>query len=347
MQPAGARPVRLVVRDDVLERSRLTVLLRALLALPLVVWTTLRALAALSVAIGCWLLLLIERQAPRSLHDFVASYVRYATQVSAYCLLAANPYPWFRCQDAYPIDLEIPPPDRQGRWGVVFRLPLALPAILLSLALGGGLVVGGVDTWSASQDDPAAPLAATAATSAGAAAVAAFLSWFAILVRGRAPRGLRDLVLFAVAYAAQTSAYLLLLTPRYPSSDPALAEPYSHLAKHPVRVVLADDLERPRLTVLFRPLLALPHLVWLTLWSLAAGLAATGAWVSALAAGRVPTLLHRFLAAYVRYAAHVTAFLLVVGRRFPGFTGSAGSYEVEIEIEPPMRQSRWKTLLRL
>ena len=32
--------------------------------------------------------------------------------------------------------------------------------------------------------------------------------------------------------------------------------------EHPVRLVLADDLRRSRLTVCFRLLLALPHFVW-------------------------------------------------------------------------------------
>jgi hypothetical protein len=324
--------VRLVVRDDALARDRLTVLFRLVLALPLVVWVTLRGLAALVVAVGNWLAVLIERRAPTSLHTFVASYVRYATQVSAWVFLAADPYPWFRCQADYPIDLRIAPPEPQSRWSGLVRLPLALPALLLALVLGGGLIVSAADPWSASE---------------GAAAAAAFLAWFASLALGRVPRGLRDLVLFALSYAAQTSAYLLLLTPRYPTSDPALAEPYTRLPHHPVRVVVADDLERPRLIVLFRALLAVPHVVWLALWSVAVVLAALVAWAAALVAGRVPVRLQRFLAAYVRAVAHLTAFVSLVGRRFPGFTGRGGSYGIDIAIEPANRQSRWKTLLRL
>lgn len=347
VEPHEERPVRLVVRDDSLERSRITVLFRFVLALPLVVWVTLRGLAAFVVAVGNWLAVLIERQVPSSLHDFVASYVRYATQVSAYVFLAANPYPWFRCQEDYPVDLEIAPPERQSRWSGLFRLPLALPAILLALVLGGGLIVGGSDTWSASQGAVGASFTYALSTAGGAAAAAAFLSWFAILALGRAPRGLRDLVLFAFSYAAQTSAYALLLTPRYPTSSPTRAEPFSRLPAHPVRLVIADDLERPRLTVLFRLLLAVPHLVWLTLWSVAAVFAALAAWAAALVAGRVPVPLRRFLSAYVRYGAHLSAFLYLVGRRFPGFTGREGSYGIDIAVEPADRQSRWKTLFRL
>jgi hypothetical protein len=342
------RPIRLVVRDDELRRSRLTVFFRLLLAIPLFVWVTLRGIAAFVVAFVIWLAVLIEAKAPESLHDFVASYVRYATQVSAYIFLAADPYPWFRCQSDYPVDVEIAPPVRQGRWGGFFRLVLALPALVLAAMLGGGFATGssGQGSWSASSGNEDA-LWWNVSSAGGVAAAAAFLSWFAILARGGAPRGLRDLTAFALSYAAQAGAYLFLLTPRYPTSDPELAEPYSQLPEHPVRIVVIDDLERPRLTVLFRLFLAIPHLVWITLWSIAVVFVVFVAWIAALASGRVPNPLSGFLAAYVRYATHLGAFLYLVGRRFPGFTGRAGSYEIDLEIDPPARQGRWTILFRI
>ncbi len=180
----------------------------------------------------------------------------------------------------------------------------------------------------------------------GVATAAAFVAWFAILARGRAPRGLRDLVAFALGYGAQAGGYLLLLTPRYPTSDPARAEDYSDLPEHPVRVVVDDDLERPRLTVLFRIFLAIPHFVWLALWAIAAFFAVVAAWFAALATGKVPAGLQRFLAAYVRYATHVFAFVYLVGRRFPGFTGRAGTYGIDVELDPSAAQSRWRVLFR-
>ena len=126
--------------------------------------------------------------------------------------------------------------------------------------------------WTASSGEKSVWLSVS--SFGGAAAAAAFLAWFAIVARGRSPRGLRDLVAYALGYAAQAGGYLFLLTPRYPSSDPALAQPYAELPEHPVRVVVTDDLARPRLTVFFRLFLVIPHLVWLTLWSIVASLAA-------------------------------------------------------------------------
>ena len=341
------RPIRLVLRDDDLHRSRLTVVFRLLLAIPLLLWVTLRGIAAFVVAIVNWLAVLIQAEVPRGMHDFVASYLRYATQVSAYVFLAVNPYPWFRVQSEYPVDLEIDPPVRQGRWGGFFRLLIALPALLLAAALGGGFVTGGSSqsSWSASGGNEEAAYW-SASSFGGVAAAAAFLAWFVIVVRGSEPRGLRDLTTFSFSYAAQAGGYLLLLTPIYPTSDPEQAEPYAHLPEHPVSITASDDLERPRLTVLFRLFLAIPHFVWLLLWSIAIFFAVLVAWVVALVAGRVPEALHRFIAAYIRYATHLGAFVYLVGRRFPGFTGRAGSYGIDLAIAPRERQNRWKTLFR-
>ncbi len=341
------RPIRLVVRDADLARSRLTVLFRLFLAIPHLIWVTLWGIAAFVVAFANWLSVLVQREVPDSLHGFVASYLRYATHVGAYLFLAANPYPGFRGAPGYPIDLEIDSPVQQARASGFFRLLLALPALLLATALGGGFATGSSSSgsWTTSDNNEAFIWSAT--TFGGVAATCAFLAWFAILALGRAPRGLRDLTAFALGYAAQAAGYLFLLTPRYPTSDPVLAEPYAELPEHPIRLVVDDDLERPRLTVLFRVFLAIPHFVWISLWSIAVIAVALVAWVVASMTGSIPEALHRFLAAYVRYATHLVAFVYLIGRRFPGFTGRAGSYGIDIEIAPRAVQRRWKTLVRI
>ena len=325
------RPIRLVVRDPDLRRSRLTVFFRLFLAIPHLLWLLLWGIAVNVVTFVLWIAILIEARAPTILHDFVAGYLRYATHVGAYLFLAANPYPGFRGSSGYPVDVEIAPPERQSRWATLFRLILALPAMLLAASLGSGFGLFSV----------------AALYFAGAERTAAFLIWFVALVRGGAPRGLNDLVTYTLQYGAQATGYYLLLTDRYPSSDPALLEPTPELPEHPVQLTVSDELGRSRLTVFFRLLLTLPHFIWLALWSIPALVAVVVAWVVALVLGRVPTALHRFIAAYVRYATHVVAFLYVVGRTFPGFTGREGSYGIDATMAPPLRQSRWKTLLRL
>lgn len=336
---ASELPIRLRVRDDGLRRSRLTVFLRLLLALPHLVWLGLWGFAASFAAVALWLGVVIEGKAPASIHGFVAGYLRYATHVAAYLYLAADPFPGFRGAPGYPVDLEIDPPARQSRWSGLFRLVLALPAALLASALGGGLA------WTALVGPYA--LAAILLTGGGVAGTAAFVAWFAALATGRAPRGLRDLIGYALGYSAQSGGYALLLTGRYPTSDPSVSERFARLPEHPVRIEVSDDLGRPRLLVLFRLLLAFPHLVWIALWGAAVALALVAGWVCALATGRVPAALHRFLASYVRYTTHVVAFTALVGRAFPGFTGRAGSYEIDLALPGAEAQDRLSVLGRL
>ena len=287
------------------------------------------------IAVINWFATLIQGQSPQGLHDFLAGYLRYATHVEAYLLLAGNPFPPFFVGStlaAYPIDLGVEPPVRQNRWKTGFRGFLALPAVLLSATFLGG------------------PIAWAAFRGSGIAATTSFLTWFSALARGRSPRGLRDVTAWSVGYGAQTGAYLFMLTDRYPYTGPK-----SHLERlEPPEIdervptlANADDGRRSRLTVLLRLPLAFPHLLWLILWSLLAFVAAIANWFSALAIGRSPRPLARFLSAYIRYATHVFAFLYVAGNPFPGFVGSQGSYPLDPRIDPFGRQSRWVTLFRL
>ncbi|HEY8104027.1 MAG TPA: DUF4389 domain-containing protein [Gaiellaceae bacterium] len=333
-------PIRLVVDDD-LQRSRLTVFFRLLLAIPHFFWIVLWSLGVIVLAVVAWFVALVKGRLPDGLHDFFAMYVRYVTHVTAYLSIAANPYPGFTGAPGYPVDVEIPGPEQQSRWTIAFRFFLALPAFILAGVLG----------WSASGGGSGARAGEDGSNDAwtgsfiGVAVVCGFLGWFASVVRGRMPNGLRDLAAYGIGYSARVYAYGLLLTERYPDSNPdALGQEWS-LRSHPVRLQLADDGRRSRLTVFFRLLLALPHLVWLLLWSIAALFAALANGIVALVRGRSADALHRFLSAYVRYTAHVTAFIFLVANPFPGFAGAVG-YPVDISIGPAERQNRWITLGR-
>jgi hypothetical protein len=244
--------------------------------------------------------------------------------VNAYVGLAANPFPGFTGTREYPVDVTLPDRlERQSRRSIAFRFLLALPALLLAGAVG--LSAG--------------------SSSGGAAAACAFLGWFAALAVARMPSGLRDLAAYGIGYTAQAYAYGLFLTDRYPSADPEALGPARELSPHPVRLALADDGRRSRLTTLFRPLLVLPHLFWAALWGAAILLTALASWAVTVARGRPPVPLHRFGAAFVRYTTHVYAFATLVANPFPGFAGAPG-YPVDVALEEPVRQSRWTALFR-
>jgi hypothetical protein len=322
-------PVRLVVTDD-LRRSRLTVFFRLLLATPHYLWIALIGTIVALLVIVNWFILLVVARTPKSVHDFVAGYIRYTTHLEAYLLLAANPYPsfWPVGNDDYTVTLEIDPPAEQHRLKTLFRIFLAIPAMLISSALlVGGARLGGYGF--------------------GLAFGVAFLLWWYALFLGRVTRGLRDLTAFCIGYSAQLAAYLFLLTDRYPFSGPnAFAPPREDEEQHPVRVSVTDDLRRSRLLTLLRLPIAIPHIVWLLLWTVLAIVAALLNWLGALVVGRAPRAFHRFLSRYLRYSTHLSAFVFLVGNPFPGFTGKAGTYPIDVELPPPGPQHRLVTLFR-
>jgi 2-(1,2-epoxy-1,2-dihydrophenyl)acetyl-CoA isomerase len=185
--PERIHPVQLVVRDD-LRRWRLTVLVRWLLALPLLLVLEGWAYVAFPVAVVNWVITLVRGRTPRALHEWFARLLRFATHVYAYSYLVADPYPSFRgWYGTYAIDLDVAPPAPQSRWKTALRLPLAIPAYLLSYVLLLVMVV------------------------------VSLVGLFAALALGRMPKGMRDLMAYCLRYNAQTLAYLLLLTDRYPT----------------------------------------------------------------------------------------------------------------------------------
>jgi hypothetical protein len=115
---------------------------------------------------------------------------------------------------------------------------------------------------------------------------------------------------------------------------------------HPIHLVVTDDLRRNRLTVFFRLLLAIPHLIWLALWSIVVAVVVVVAWVVGLITGRVPDGLHSFMAAYTRYYTHLDAYLWIAADPYPGFTGAPG-YPVDLEVAPPVSQNRLTILFRI
>jgi len=121
------------------------------------------------------------------MHRFIAAYLRYSTHVSAYLYYLADPYPSFRAEVDYPIDVRIAGPAPQNRWKTGFRIILAIPALAFVIALAGILYI------------------------------LQYFNFAVALILGRLPKGMRDLGAYCIRYSAQTNAYLLLLTDAYPS----------------------------------------------------------------------------------------------------------------------------------
>jgi hypothetical protein len=179
-----------VEASEPLRRSRLAVLLRLVLVVPhylvLSVWTLL-VLPAVAVA---WLALLIEGRLPSFLHRFLGSFLRYQGQVTAWFDLLEARYPDPLRTAEHPFRIELPDRPRQRRIVTLFRLPLAVPAIVLASAFNVVLSVAGV------------------------------AAWFVSLVLGRTTAGLQELGTFCLRYQLETQAYVTLLTSAYPRLAP-------------------------------------------------------------------------------------------------------------------------------
>jgi hypothetical protein len=181
--------VQLVVTDD-LRRNRLTVFFRSLLAIPHLIVLMLWSIVAEIAIIIAWFAALITGRVPAGLHNFIASWLRYATHVYAYLFLLADPFPPFSGSQEYPVDLQIAPAAPQARWKTFFRILLAIPALIIA----GVLRYLGV--------------------------AVAVIGWFAALFLGRMPKGLRDTGAWTLRVDQQTYAYTSLLTDQYPQFGP-------------------------------------------------------------------------------------------------------------------------------
>jgi len=116
--------------------------------------------------------------------------------------------------------------------------------------------------------------------------------------------------------------------------------------RHPIGLIVDDDLRRTRLTVFFRLLLAIPQLIWLYFFGIVAAFALLFAWIVAVFTGRVPDSLHDLLARYQRLTTHVAAYTLLIANPWPPFGGSPGTYPIDLRVDEAAPQSRLTVFFR-
>jgi hypothetical protein len=174
--------------DYIEQRNRLTTFFRWLLVIPIAIWLFLYGIAALIMLVLAWFAIVITGQYPAGMYGFVAGYTRLLAQTTAYAALLCDEYPPFAGADpSYPVRMEFAGPlSSYSRPKTFFRAILAIPIAILRYVVHLLLEV---------------------------AAVAA---WFVILITGRLPRGLFDVMVLANSYTARSDAYLFLLTETYP-----------------------------------------------------------------------------------------------------------------------------------
>ena len=85
----------------------------------------------------------------------------------------------------------------------------------------------------------------------------------------------------------------------------------------------------------------IPHVYLADLWTLLALLVAIVNWFIALVRGQTPRPLRAWFERYLRYVVHVDAYTYLLADPFPKFRGWAGTYPVDLRIDPPAPQRRW------
>jgi hypothetical protein len=175
--------------DYVERRSRLSTFFRLILAIPVAIVLYVFGIVAWFAVVIAWFAIIITGRYPKGLYEFVADFTRFLARVTAYSVLLTDAYPPFNGshEASYPVRMEFAGPlEHYSRLKTLFRVILAIPIVILRYVINLLLEIG------------------------------AFASWIVIVVTGKMPRGLFDVMVLANSYTARSDAYLYLLTETYP-----------------------------------------------------------------------------------------------------------------------------------
>jgi len=201
---------------------------------------------------------------------------------------------------SYPVRFVVPAAGAlRNRLTVGFRPLLAIPHIIL---------VGPI-AWSPRGGGPGF---------LGAAAYfLAVVNWFSVVFTGTLVPGIRDFALFYLRWRARATAYQALLVDPYP--------PFSDAAYPTGIEVEAPVGPRDRLSIAFRAILAIPHLVVLFFLLVGWCVITVAAWFAILFTGEYPAALYAIAAGALQWLLRVEAYLLLLNDAYP---------PLDLEIEP-------------
>jgi len=208
----------------------------------------------------------------------------------------------------YPVVVDIlPATEDRNRLTTAFRFFLALPHLII---VGGPVAVISSFGWSTEGSWN------MGGGSGGLLGFVAFcvaiIAWFAIVLTARHPDGLWKLCTFYLRWRLGAVAYLTLLRDEYP--------PFGE-GDYPARLrVEMPEGRRDRLSVGFRALLAVPHLIVLWPLSIAWALTTAVAWVVILFTGRYPETLYGFAIGVLAWSMRVEAYMLLLRDEYPPFS---------------------------
>jgi hypothetical protein len=170
------------------QRNRLTTFFRLILMIPVAIVLYVFLIVAYFAIVIAWFAIVLTGHYPKGLYKFVADTNRFLARVTAYGVLLTDAYPPFSGADdpAYPVRMTFVELGEYSRLKTLVRIILAIPVMILRYVMGLLLEIGAV------------------------------AAWVVIVVTGKMPRGLFDLMVLANSYTARSDAYLFLLTETYP-----------------------------------------------------------------------------------------------------------------------------------
>lgn len=209
----------------------------------------------------------------------------------------------------YPARLEVDYPAELDRVSTFLRVIFAIP-ILIILSLLTATATETVTVITETGEIITQATETGAGISGGLFAATALM----IVFRQKYPRWWFDFAREFTRFSARVSAYLGLVTDRYPSTT---AEQSVHLELDYPEV--KDDLNR--WLPLVKWFLAIPHYILLAFLAVGALVAVLIAWFAILITGKYPRGLFDYVVGVARWALRVQAYaLLLITDRYPPFS---------------------------
>jgi hypothetical protein len=200
-------PLRVEARRDE-SLSRWLWLVKWLLLIPHYLVLAVLWVGFIVLTLVAYLAVLFTGRYPHAIYAYNLGVLRWSWRVNyyGYQALGTDRYPPFTLADLpdYPARLQVDEPPRPARWLPLVAWLFAVPHILIVAALTGAA------TWQFSSGDN------TTSVPLGVVTVGIAVAALGLLFAGRYPRGLYDLLLGVARWNLRVTAYLALLTPRYP-----------------------------------------------------------------------------------------------------------------------------------
>lgn len=189
----------------------------------------------------------------------------------------------------YPATFTFDPPEKVANWRPLVNWLLAIPHLIVLYALRI------------------------------LAEVIAILSWFAIVFTGSMPEAFANLQTMYMRYELRVYTFVLFMREEYPPFGFGMS-PTDPGGDARVAVDFRPELaDRNRLTVAFRLILVIPHVIVLALLGIAAFFVGLVAFFAVLFTGRWPEGLRDFVLNVYRWYLRVGTYFLLLTDEYPPF----------------------------